>query len=492
MDPKDMMVLDANAEALGIPKSSLMENAGQCVAQKIYEISNSCKVIIYAGTGGNGGDGFVTARHLMHRGYDVEIYFLGQESNIRSFETLMNWKILKKIIKKNNLITINEIADLPEPDNSDATIIVDAILGTGTRGELREPVSSAIDIINNSLGTKIAVDIPSGLDPSTGMINDKSVKADFTVTFHRAKTGLKKADKKFVGTIKVCDIGIPEDAEKYTGPGDLLRLTKRNEISHKGQNGRVLIVGGSKDYSGAPALAALAALRSGADLAVITCPEIVASPIRSYSPDLIVKSLSNEYIMFDDSSEILRLSENADSIVIGCGIGKNEETGLVLNEMIEKIQIPIVIDADALKIIDQGVIKESKNNIVLTPHNAEFKDFFGLNIPAELPNKIGIVNQASKNFGCSILLKGAVDVISNGQELKLNSTGNPGMTVGGTGDILAGLVGGLIAKGHNSYEAAYLGAYINGIAGDLAADDYGYNFVASDILEYIPLVFMDY
>jgi len=158
--------------------------------------------------------------------------------------------------------------------------------------------------------------------------------------------------------------------------------------------------------------------------------------------------------------------------------------------MIEKIQIPIVIDADALKILDIDLIKKYKNNIVLTPHKAEFKDFFGVDVPEKLDQRIDVLLDSSIECGCTVLLKGVVDVISNGEIVKLNSTGNPGMTVGGTGDVLAGLVGGLIAKGHNAFEAAYLGSFINGAAGDLAADDYGYNFVASDILKYIPLIFM--
>ena len=196
----------------------------------------------------------------------------------------------------------------------------------------------------------------------------------------------------------------------------------------------------------------------------------MVSPVRSYSPDLIVNGLSNNYINFDDTSKILELSENANSMVLGCGIGRKEETGYALNEMIEKIQIPIVIDADALKILDLDLIKKYKNEIVLTPHKAEFKYFFGVDVPEKLDQKIDVLLDSSIECGCTVLLKGVVDVISNGEIVKLNSTGNPGMTVGGTGDVLAGLVGGLIAKGHNAFEAAYLGSFINGAAGDLAAE----------------------
>jgi len=484
-----MRVIDANAEAMGIPKSSLMENAGKCIAEKLFEISKACKVSIFAGTGGNGGDGFVAARHLLNKGYNVDIHLFGHPLQIKSPESQKNWNVLQEISNETNSIIINQIEDTSQLKSIDSDIIVDAILGTGIKGRLREPISSAVDIINNSSSVVIAVDIPTGLDPQTGTVDDKVIEADFTVTFHREKSGIQKADIEYVGSVHVCDIGIPIEAELFTGPGDLLRLNNREMNSHKGQNGSVLIVGGNRNYSGAPALAALSSLRSGVDLSVVACPNSVASPIRSYSPDLIVDSLSDNYITFDDTSRILELSEDADAMVLGCGMGREEESGLALNEMIEKIQMPIVIDADALKILDLDLISKYNGEVILTPHKTEFKAFFGIDIPEKIEQKIDVVSEASKECKSTILLKGVVDIISNGKSVKLNSTGNPGMTVGGTGDILAGLVGGLLAQGHKAYEAAYLGSFINGAAGDLARKDYGYNFLASDILKYIPRVF---
>ncbi len=490
MTPKDMMVIDANAEALGIPRSLLMENAGRCIASKIFEILDPCKVSIFAGTGGNGGDGFVAARHLLKRGFEVEVILLSHPSHIRSAESRENWEVLKKISPELSSLTIRVVQDSFKLEKVNAEVVVDAILGTGVRGEIREPISSAVDIINSCDSIKIAADVPTGLDPLTGHVKEKAVKADFTVTFHMAKIGLQRAKIGYVGRIHICDIGIPDEAESFTGPGDILRIIKRDRRSYKGQNGRLLVVGGNRDYSGAPALAAMSALRSGVDLAVVTCPSTVVSPIRSYSPDLIVKGLSDDYLHFDDIGKILKLTGGADAMVLGCGIGREEETGLALNEMIEKIQIPMVIDADALRLLDINVIKGLGNKIVLTPHKSEFKSVFGLDVPENLEEKTEAVLEASKRCGCTILLKGAVDVISEGETVKLNSTGNPGMTVGGTGDVLAGLVGSLMSQGHDAFEAAYLGAFINGTAGDFASEDLGYNFIASDILKYIPKVLM--
>jgi ADP-dependent NAD(P)H-hydrate dehydratase / NAD(P)H-hydrate epimerase len=489
MDIMDMKVIDANANAMGISKLSMMENAGRCVADKIFEVSKPCKVAIFAGTGGNGGDGFVAARHLLNKGFILDIYLLGRPFEIKSSESLINLEILKNINNISNSLEIHFIGDSSQLKSIDSAIVVDAILGMGIKGNLREPISSAVDIINNFNGTVIAVDIPTGLDPQTGTVDHKAVEADFTITFHKQKKGIKNGDTKYVGIANVCDIGIPKEVELFTGPGDLLRQDKRKNASHKGQNGKVLVVGGSNEYSGAPALAALSALRSGVDISIIACPNSVASPIRSYSPDLLVKGLSDNYVNFDDTSKILELSRNVDSMVIGCGIGVKEETGLALNEMIEKIQKPVVIDADGLKILDSDLISKYKNEIVLTPHKKEFKDLFGINVPEDLSKKIDVVMEYSKEFNCTLVLKGDIDIISNGESIKLNSTGNPGMTVGGTGDILAGIIGGLMAQGHDAFESSYLGSFINGTAGDMAKKEYGYNFLGSDILRYIPMAF---
>ncbi len=486
MTPKDMMVIDANTEALGIPRASLMENAGHSLAEIISEITKQCKISIYAGSGGNGGDGFVAARYLLNKGFEVTVYLLNHPSQIKSKESRMNWEVLQKINVGLNDLKIVVFEDSSDLQITDSDLIIDALLGTGIEGKLREPISSAIDVINNSPAIKVAVDVPSGLDPLTGKVFDKAVKADVTVTFHKIKIGLKDARKEYVGNIHVCDIGIPNEAEIFTGPGDLLRFNNRNKLSHKGQNGKVLVIGGSKDYSGAPAIAALSSLKSGVDLAILSSPSNVSDIIRSYSLDLIVKNLSEDYIKLSDVDKILEFSKNIDSLVIGCGMGLEEDTGAALNQLMDKIQKPMVIDADALKLVDIDLIRKIRSDVVLTPHANEFKNLFGFMTPNKLEDKIQTVLKASESCEATILMKGLVDIIASNDRFKLNLTGNPGMTVGGTGDCLAGLVGGLLAQGHGGYEAAFLGAYINGKAGDMAIMEYGYNFTTSDLLKFIP------
>ena len=489
MTPKDMMAIDSNAEDLGIPKSALMENAGKSVADHIIDTLNPCKVTIFAGTGGNGGDGFVAARHLITNGYKVDLFFLGNPDKIKSHETLHNWITIQNISLGLNSLNLEVIEDPHSLKKVNSPVIIDALLGTGIKGKIKDPISSAIDIINNSKGIKIAVDVPSGLDPLTGEVPDKAVEADFTLTFHKIKIGLKHAKVRYVGNIILYDIGIPDEAETFLGKGDLLRLKTRDILSHKGNNGTVLVVGGSQDYSGAPTLAALSAFKSGVDLVYVACPRSVASTIRSYSPDLIVNTLSEDFIVEEDVPKILELSNRADSVVIGCGMGRNEETASALNELVEEIKKPMLFDADALKLLNPNLIREIENDVVVTPHSAEFKSLFGLDMPGELENKIEVISKVSKEYGCVVLLKGVFDIISNGKKTRLNKTGNPGMTVGGTGDCLAGLVGGLMSKGHDGFEAACLGAYINGRAGDMATEKYKYHFTASDMIKYIDDAF---
>ncbi|MGZ7159833.1 MAG: NAD(P)H-hydrate dehydratase, partial [Methanobacterium sp.] len=484
MTPKDMMVAEGNAEDLGIPKSVLMENAGKSIADYIITNLDPCKVTIFTGTGGNGGDGFVAARHLLNNGYNVDLLFIGNPQNIKSPETLQNWITIKNISLGLNSLKLDFIEDSSLLKKIDSTVIVDALLGTGIRGKIREPISTAIDTIKKSKGIKIAVDVPSGLDPLTGEVPEKAIESDFTITFHRIKSGLKNAKIRYVGNIVLYDIGIPSEAETFLGKGDLLRLKMRELSSHKGNNGTVLVIGGSQDYSGAPTLAGLSAFKSGVDLVYVACPESVAPTIRSYSPDLIVNTLYHDFIIEDDVNKILELSKKADSLVIGCGIGREEETESALNEFVGDIQKPMVIDADALKLLDLDIIRE-KNEVIVTPHSAEFKALFGIEMPQNLEDKIETVSKAADENNCVVLLKGVLDIISNGKKTRLNKTGNPGMTVGGTGDCLAGLTGGLLAKGHDAFEAACLGAYINGRAGDMASQKYEYHFMASDMIKYI-------
>ncbi|MEM7819227.1 MAG: NAD(P)H-hydrate dehydratase [Candidatus Aenigmatarchaeota archaeon] len=256
---------------------------------------------------------------------------------------------------------------------------------------------------------------------------------------------------------------------------------KRNVWSHKGNFGKLLIVGGSKLYSGSPTLAALAAYRSGCDLVTIMAPERAANIIATFSPDLITYPLKGDYLNKNHLKEIFSLAKNYDAIVIGGGLCKNKETIFSVNKILKRISIPIVVDADAIYAIKNKLDK----NFVLTPHAHEFFVLSGIKLKNNINYMKKIVKDTAKKFECVILLKSHVDIISDGKKVALNKTGNPFMTKGGTGDTLAGICGALLARKINPYYAACASAYINGKAGDLAAKKYGESMLASDLLNEI-------
>ena len=317
-----MMVTDYNCEYLGLSRLCLMESAGKSLAEEVgkiavYTFSKPVKVIIFTGSGGNGGDGFVAARYLLNRGYDVDIYML--KDNIRSKEASINLEILKNMIPRLSRLKIYNLKTLDDINNCEVSkshdseyVIVDGLLGTGIKGKLQENIRRAIEVINESKGIKISVDVPSGMDPLTGNVSDLAVIPDYTISFHKIKDGVRNAEEEIVGGLVTADIGIPFEAEYFVNYGDFLRLKNRDSSSHKGNNGRLLIVGGSKDYSGAPAIAGMAAIGAGADLVYVASPGNAAEAIKSTSPDLIVKSLDGDKLSLGHAQEIIELSQNVD------------------------------------------------------------------------------------------------------------------------------------------------------------------------------------
>ena len=505
-----MMVTDYNCEYLGLSRLCLMESAGKSLAEEVgkiavYTFAKPVKVVIFTGSGGNGGDGFVAARYLLNRGYDVDIYML--KDNIHSHEALVNFEILQnmkpRLSRLNifNLKTSEDISNCEVAKSNDSDfVIVDGLLGTGIKGKLQTNIKRAIEIINESKGVTISVDVPSGMDPLTGQVDDLAVVPDYTISFHKIKTGVRNADEEDVGGLVTADIGIPIEAEYFINYGDFLRLKNRKSSSHKGNNGRLLIVGGNKDYSGAPAIAGMAAIGAGADLVYVASPQKSAEAIKSTSPDLIVKALEGDKLSVNHADEILKLSENADAVLIGPGAGIDDETSKLFNILVTKIKKPIVLDADALKQVESSLIK-NREDIILTPHIFEFKSFFKiekdlkLDIDSydfgEVDSNISEFQQITRQIKGSVIVKGQYDLILSGTRFKINKSGNAGMTVGGTGDALAGIATGLLSQGLGAFDSACLAVFINGLAGDEAFSEKGNGFSATDLVSYIGSVIKD-
>lgn len=485
-----MKAIDRNCECLGLLPVQLMENAGAVIAQHIREKLESGRVLFIAGRGNNGGDAFVAARHLAGSlGYIVNVVLLGKSRDIGTKEAFRNFSLLKS--SRVNMFEITDSSQLEASASElfqEADLLVDAVFGTGISGKLREPESTAIDLINlegKAGKTVISIDIPSGLDPDGGDF-EKAVHAGLTVTFHRMKIGLlSEKAKEYTGVIKVADIGICTDAEQYVGPGDLMMLRRRKSEEHKGDSGKILVIGGGP-YSGAPTFAALAALKAGADLVTVAVPAPVAEIVASYSPNLIVRKLSSNVLCPDDLSILLDLISSHDVVVMGMGLGRATET----LEAVRKI-IPFcrkaVLDADALSALSGTIFESIAGNceLIVTPHAGEFARLRNMETPDSLEARIKAVREFSEEKGVVTLLKGKIDIISDGKQTLLNRTGNPGMTVGGTGDVLAGLTGSLFSR-NPAFLAAACAAHVNGTAGDLAFEKAGNGLLATDVLEKIP------
>ncbi len=455
---EEMAVLDINCEYFGLSRLQLMENAGRGLAEEIVKRFEPCKVVIFAGLGNNGGDAFVCARFL--KDFDVEVFLLGRGKDIKTEIAKRNFEILKKAGYK-----IIEVRDeIPE---FEADIIIDGMLGTGVRGKLRGIYAKSVEAINESKAFKVAVDVPTGLNPDTGEY-ELCVKADLTVTFHKPKPGLLKA-KDVVGELVVKDIGIPKSFENLAGVGDVKKVYKRFESGHKGVHGRIAVIGGI-GYTGAVALTSLACYYAGADLVTTLVPKEIKGVVASFSPNLIVRELD-----LSDLNSLNELMKKHHVAILGMGVERSDEFTDFVEEFLKLENVKkVVLDASA-------IIKDVPEDVecIMTPHAGEFKRVFGE------PTVENVVKVA-KETNSVILLKGKEDVITDGERVRFNRTGNAGMTVGGTGDVLAGIAGAFFAL-NDAFWSASASAFVNGLAGDLCFEEKGYNFTAVDLLEKIPI-----
>lgn len=452
IDSGRMAAVDANAAALGVPQKQLMESSGNAVAHEVRDVADlGARVAIVAGRGNNGGDAFVAARFLDD--YEVSVHLLGRRETITTDIARENWDALIEGEYDAREVIDSRTFDLPEAD-----VVIDALLGTGISGPAREPEATAIRAINDADATVVSVDVPSGLDADTGEAAGEAVRADRVVTFHDEKPGLADLD----ATVSVADIGIPAAAEIFVGPGDLQTLTRESE-SHKGDFGRVFVIGGGP--------------YTGADLAYVAAPETVAREIQGYSENLIVESYPGERLTPDQVDGLLASAQERDVVVLGPGLGDAEETLQAVREFLVGFEGRAVIDADALQVVPEV---ETDATLVCTPHQGELREMGG---PAsdDWEERADLVSDFADELGHTLLVKGVYDVISDGETTRANRTGNPGMTVGGTGDVLAGVTAALLAV-HEPLTAAAIGAYANGHAGDLVVEEGGYGMVATDLL----------
>ncbi len=488
-------VIDANCVALGIDTIQLMECAGKSVAEVIVKevfggSAQGKRVAIVAGSGGKAGDGFCTARHLTYYGVKVDVYLAAPK--VEHPDAVKQLEAIERMDLGISIKRVRSVDDVPRAF-SGYDAVVDALLGTGVRGRVKGLYAELIEEINSFSGPRISIDLPSGIDPDAGKVLGIAVKATLTVTLHKPKRGLLAPEaSSYVGKLVVVDIGVPLEAEAYVGPGDVeLRVPKRPMKCHKGWAGRVLVVGGSKTFTGAPRLAALAALRGGADLAYLLSPRRVADTAASYSPDIITIPVDSDRLGLEHLKLAIEWIDRSDVVVLGPGLGLEPETLEFARKVVEECRSrgkPMVIDADALKALAEAKPIKLWSSVVLTPHAGEFKKLFDYDLPEDPVERVEIVAKASSEANCVILLKGWVDVIcDSGGRCRLNKVHPPAMAVGGTGDVLSGLVAALMARRLGAFEAACVASYVNGLAGCIAFAEKGDYILASDLLEKIPL-----
>lgn len=448
----DSRVMDRNAAALGVPTDVLMENAGKAVAGLVMERYPGARVCIFCGRGNNGGDGLVAAYHL---------------ENARI--VMVDGRDMNSPAAANAAERVRGRMEDFTGDESGFDVLVDAGLGIGPRGTLRPKWREYAEFCNSFEGIIISVDVPSGFG------TDLQVVPDITVTMVDSKEGM---DEGSCGEIVIADIGMPDDAVNRTGPGDLLRYPVRPRDAHKGNCGRLLIVGGGP-YYGAPAMAALAAMRTGTDMVYAAVPARIGPVVAGCVPETVVEELPGDILRTADVERILDLAEKCDAILIGPGLGTDPDTAGAVREIVSRTDIPLVADADAIGALGGTEIR-LRGNILLTPHLGELRK-----LGASGREDAGSI---ASRLGCWILLKGAEDVITDGDSVFVNGTGTPAMTSAGTGDVLAGTAAGLLSMGMRVSDAARLAAYVVGKAGEYAELNFGNGLRATDLPDLIAAV----
>jgi NAD(P)H-hydrate epimerase len=412
------------------------------------------------------------------------VFLAGKQKDIKTNISMVNY-----IKLKNKNITIFDIESSNKLDQiiSENNIIIDSMLGIGLSNILKEPYKSIVKKINDIKNkTVISIDVPTGFGTNTAII------PNFTLTFHDLKN---KMDKKNCGIINIIDIGISKKAIKYVGPGEIkVYFPKSYKESHKGENGKVLVIGGGQ-YIGAPALTGLAALRTGSDLVYIVTPRKAERIISSFSPNLIVQGLNSDVLISENIPSIKKLISVCNSVIIGPGLGTSiltEKAIIKIIKILIKQKKPLVIDADAIKPIGKHLDILKQSLTIITPHVKEFKKLTGESLPKNINNRIKKVNFWAEKLGITIFLKSHIDILSDGSSYKLNLIHNEAMTVGGTGDVLAGIIGALLSKGVEPFNAIRISAFINGEAGNEVFKKKSYGLIATDIIDEIPYILNKY
>jgi len=487
-------------EERGIAGERLMEKAGSAVADLILDRFDCGPTAVVTGKGNNAGDGFVAARHLERQGWPVTVFLLGDPEELRGDAKKM-YDALPAGVRQ---VRVEKIETLQE-GLAQSEIVVDAILGTGIKGAVKGLFGEAIEAINASGRPVVSVDIPSGLPADGGVPQGPVVRAHYTVTMGLPKLGMViHPGVEFTGSVTVADLDFPrdllEDPEIRTNlvtekmVADLLPPRPRD--GHKGTFGSVLVAGGSPGMTGAPILAARAASRSGAGLVYCAIPEALQQVIMPrLLEELTIALPSTDGRRLDTLSLNMLAAHCArmKAVALGPGLGRAEGTIRFVRKAVETIPVPMVIDADALNALGGhlDILNERRSPTILTPHPGEMSRLTGLTVPQIQADRIGTATKLATDFKVVVVLKGARTVIADPDgSVYINPSGNTGLAKGGSGDVLTGLIAGLLAQSGNPVASAICGAFLHGMAADLAAAAIPPRaMIASDVIAHLAKAF---
>jgi len=502
---KEMREIDRKTiEEIGIPGPVLMENAGiritGAILKRFPRITEE-KVVIVAGKGNNGGDGFVVARHLFNRGARPNVLLLASKQELKG-DAALNLGIAEKIG-----VEIAEVTKIEEWKKHriglfHASVIVDAIFGTGLLKPAEGLYATAIEDINKAPGFKVAVDIPSGLSSDTHLLIGPAVKADLTVALAAPKIGhVLPPAEEYVGELVISDISIPpflfEDEslklEVIEKKDALPYVQKRKRDSHKGTYGHLFVLAGSLGKTGAAVMAAKAALRMGAGLVTVGTPQSCLPVIARSMMELMTEALPEtpqKTISEAALPMVLNLLKGKDAVLIGPGISAHPSTAKLVVSLMPKIKVPAVIDADGLNILAENpdALKSFSCPAVLTPHPGEFARLIRRSTKDVLDNRLALAAEFADKYKVFLVLKGYRTLVATPRgKIFINPTGNPGMATGGSGDVLSGMIASLIIQEKNILGATAAAVYLHGLSGDIGAKRIGERpLIAGDLIKYLP------
>jgi hydroxyethylthiazole kinase-like uncharacterized protein yjeF len=504
---EQMQKVDEETILTTCPGIELMERAGKNVALFILNKfePETRKAVIFVGPGNNGGDGLVIARYLCEAGWTCSVHLLKNPEKFTP-DASKNYQRFAKILETNKKAREFDAnrPDWPDravEDTEDADVIVDSLFGTGINGAPRGKALEMIELINTLEGPVVSVDIPSGVNGTTGDAGGEAVVADMTVTIGAPKLGLMfHPGKSLAGEVSVIDIGFPDEIiEKHANGIRLLDrveaaygLPFRSPDAHKFNIGTLLLVAGSDQYRGAALLAGEAALRMGCGMVYIGVPASIRPQIDVALKEAITFPLPETpdgTVSAGAAAALAPYLERADALAIGPGMGRNDETDRFMRELVTGCGKPAVVDADAITAFagQAELLQDIGSQLVLTPHTGELKRMLNIDFPESPPERLALTAELAEKMGVTLLHKGAPSLVASpGEGLWINSSGSSALATGGTGDVLTGLVGGLLAQGAAPMDAACTACFLHGRAGEYASEDHGVRgVIASDLLMYL-------